>query len=138
MDRITWLHDMRHACEVEYDLEAPLYWDKYGLYSNITHRQFLQEFLSFLPESSQILDAACGAGRYEPFLLDKGLSIIGIDQSQGMLARAKEKFPGVQFEKIGLQEMTFRDVFAGAICMDAMENVCPKIGLLCSITLIGH
>ncbi len=126
MDRITWLQDMRHACEVEYDLEAPLYWDKYGLYSNITHQQFLQEFLSVLPQKSTILDAACGAGRYEPFLMEKGLSIIGIDQSQGMLARAKEKFPGVQFEKIGLQEMAFRDDFNGAICMDAMENVCPE------------
>jgi cyclopropane fatty-acyl-phospholipid synthase-like methyltransferase len=73
-----------------------------------------------------ILDAACGAGRYLPFLLEKGHSIIGIDQSQGMLARAKAKFPDVQFEKVGLQEMVYREVFDGAICMDAMENVCPE------------
>jgi len=126
MDRITWLKELRRACEAQYDREAPLYGEKYGLYSNITHQQFLQEFLSLVPPKSTILDAACGAGRYLPFLLEKGHSISGIDQSQGMLANAKAKFPGVQYEKVGLQEMAYRGVFDGAICMDAMENVCPE------------
>jgi ubiquinone/menaquinone biosynthesis C-methylase UbiE len=97
-----------------------------GLYSNTIHQQFLQEFLSLLPQSNTILDAACGAGRYLPYLLEKKHSIIGIDQSQGMLARAKAKFLSVQFEKAGLQEMAYQEVFDGAICMDAMENVSPE------------
>jgi SAM-dependent methyltransferase len=127
MDRITWLNEMRHACEEQYDTRwAPLYGEKWGLYRNTTHQQFIREFLSRLPSSRMILDAACGAGRYLPFLLEKNHSIVGIDQSQGMLARARAKFPGVQFEKIGLQEMAYREVFHGAICMDAMENVCPE------------
>jgi ubiquinone/menaquinone biosynthesis C-methylase UbiE len=130
MDRITWLREMRHDCEEKYDHYAPLYWEEYGLYSNITHQQFLQEFLSLLPQRSMILDAACGAGRYVPFLLEKTHSILAIDQSEGMLARAKAKFPDVQFEKVGLQEMAYRDAFDGAICMDAMENVCPEDWLL--------
>lgn len=89
MDRITWLRGMRRNCEKQYDtVWAPLYGEeKAGLYSNVTHQQFIHEFLSLLPRSSTILDAACGAGRYLPFLLEKGHSIIGIDQSQGMLAR---------------------------------------------------
>jgi cyclopropane fatty-acyl-phospholipid synthase-like methyltransferase len=128
MDRMTWLKEMRRDCEEQYDVRwAPLYGDdKAGLYSNITHQQFIQEFLSLLPPNCTILDAACGAGRYEPFLLEKTHSIVGIDQSQGMLERAQAKFPAVQFEKVGLQEMAYQDVFDGAICMDAMENVCPE------------
>jgi ubiquinone/menaquinone biosynthesis C-methylase UbiE len=127
MDRITWLKEMRRECEEQYDTRwAPLYGEKWGLYSNTTHQQFIQEFLSVLPQSSMILDAACGAGRYLPFLLEKNHSVIGIDQSQGMLERAKAKFPGVQFEKVGLQEMRYKDVFDGTICMDAMENVPPE------------
>jgi ubiquinone/menaquinone biosynthesis C-methylase UbiE len=127
MDRITWLRKMRRDCEEQYDTRwAPLYGEKWGLYNNTTHQQFIQEFLSLIPQGSIILDAACGAGRYVPFLLEKKHSIIGIDQSQGMLARAKTKFPGVQFEKVGLQELAYREVFDGAICMDAMENVCPE------------
>ena len=124
MDRITWLREMRRNCEEEYDTRwAPLYGEKWGLYSNTTHQQFLHEFLTLLPQRSMILDAACGAGRYLPFLLEQGHSILGIDQSQGMLARAKAKFPVVQFEKVSLQEMGYRGVFDGAICMDAMEFV---------------
>jgi ubiquinone/menaquinone biosynthesis C-methylase UbiE len=126
MDRITWLKEMRCECEEQYDrVWAPLYGEgKLGLYSNVTHHQFIHEFLNLLPQRSTILDAACGAGRYTPFLLEKGHSVVGIDQSQGMLAQALAKFPSVQFEKVGLQEMAYQAVFDGVICMDAMENVC--------------
>lgn len=126
MDRITWLREMRRDCEEQYDREAPLYDTEGGVYSNIAHQQFIQEFLDYLPENSKILDAPCGTGKYLPFLLEKRHSVTGIDQSQGMLERAKAKFPEVQFEKVGLQEMAYREVFDGAICMDAMENVPPE------------
>ncbi len=126
MDRISWLRELQRDCETKYDGAAPLYWEKYGLYSNTTHLQFIQELLSHLPEGSAILDAACGAGRYEPFLLEKGHSVVGTDQSEGMLGRAREKFPGVRYEKMGLQEIAYREVFEAAICMDAMENVPPE------------
>ena len=126
MNRITWLREMRRDCEMQYDRESPLYGEQYGLYSNTTHQQFLQEFLKLIPPKSMILDAACGAGRYLPFLLEKEHSVLGIDQSQGMLARAKAKFPSVQFQKVGLQEMAYQEIFDGVICMDAMENVCPE------------
>ena len=126
MDRITWLREMRRDCEEQYDRESTLYDEQGGVYSNITHQQFIQEFLSFLPPNSKVLDAPCGTGRYLPFLLEKGHSLVGIDQSHGMLERAKIKFPTVQFEKMGLQEMAFQEVFEGAICMDAMENVPPE------------
>ena len=132
MDRTTWLRKMRRECEEQYDVVwAPLYGEeKTGLYANVIHEQFIQELLDLLPQRSTILDAACGAGRYLPLLLEKGHSIIGIDQSQGMLACAKAKFPSVHFEKIGLQEMTYQEIFDGAICMDAMENVCPEDWML--------
>lgn len=127
MDRSTWLRKMQRDCEEQYDTRwAPEYGEKWGLYSNVTHQKFLQEFLSLLPENSLILDAACGAGRYLPYLLEKNHSVIGVDQSQGMLARAKAKFPAVLFEKMSLQEISYREMFDGVICMDAMENIPPE------------
>jgi cyclopropane fatty-acyl-phospholipid synthase-like methyltransferase len=59
-------------------------------------------------------------------LLEAGHSVVGIDQSEGMLARARERFPEVRYERIGLQEMDFREAFDGVICIDAMEHVCPE------------
>jgi 2-polyprenyl-3-methyl-5-hydroxy-6-metoxy-1,4-benzoquinol methylase len=79
-----------------------------------------------VPPCSVLLSAACGAGRFDGVLLEAGHSVVGIDQSAGMLARAREHFPGARYEKIGLQEMDFREEFDGAICMDAMEHICPE------------
>jgi len=127
MDRTDWLRKMRRESEEQYDTRwAPLYGEKWGLYDNETHQQFVQKLLGLLPRGSNILDAACGAGRYLPYLLERGHTIIGIDQSQGMLSRAKARFPAVQFEKLGLQDMAYQELFDGAICMDAMEHVCPE------------
>ena len=128
MDRSAWLKSMRRECEAQYDtVWASLYGEgKVGLYSNITHQHFLEEFINLLSHNSTILDAACGAGRYLPFLLGKGHTVIGIDQSKGMISQAKAKFPAIQFERLGLQEMVFQALFDGAICMDAMENISPE------------
>jgi SAM-dependent methyltransferase len=43
-----------------------------------------------------------------------------------MLRRAKEHFPQVRYEQMGMQEMAFREEFDGVICMDAMEHVSPE------------
>jgi 2-polyprenyl-3-methyl-5-hydroxy-6-metoxy-1,4-benzoquinol methylase len=127
MDRNDWIKERRREAEERYDtLWAPLYEEKWGVYSNATHQQFIQKFLRLLPQHSTILDAACGAGRYMPMLLEKGHTILGIDQAQGMLDQAKAKFPTVHMEKTGLQELNYSEIFEGAICMDALEHVCPE------------
>ena len=43
-----------------------------------------------------------------------------------MLARAQAQFPTVRTEKIALQELAYREVFEGIICIDAMEHVFPE------------
>jgi 2-polyprenyl-3-methyl-5-hydroxy-6-metoxy-1,4-benzoquinol methylase len=117
---------MREKAEALYDHFSPQYWVKFGLYANETHREYLQKFLERVAPRSTLLSAACGAGRYDGILLEAGHSVVGIDQSEGMLARAREHFPEVQYKKMGLQEMDFREAFDGIICMDAMEHVCPE------------
>ncbi len=127
MDRIEWLKLKRREAEEQYNTEwAPLYGEKYGLYPNATHLRFIRKFLRLLPHPASILDAACGAGRYFPLLLGTGRTVTGVDQSEGMLARAKEKYANLRLEKIGLQEITFDQEFDGAICVDAMEHICPE------------
>jgi SAM-dependent methyltransferase len=126
MERAEWLKQMRDKAEALYDHISPEYWVNFGFYANESHREYLQKFLDRLAPRSTLLSAACGAGRYDGMLLEAGHSVVGIDQSAGMLARASEHFPGARYEKMGLQEMDFHEAFDGAICMDAMENVCPE------------
>ncbi len=126
MDRSEWLKQMRLKAEALYDHISPLYWKTYGLYENKEHLAHLQKFLEMVPPGEAVLSAGCGAGRYDGYLLEAGHPVTGIDQSTGMLDLARQHFPQVRYAKIGLQEITFRQEFAGVICIDALEHVCPE------------
>ncbi len=131
MDRIAWLKKMRDQAEALYDHVAPAYWETFGTYPNETHLQFLQKFLGRLAPRSDLLDAACGAGRYDGFLLEAGHRVLGIDQSSQMLARAREVLPQecfaqLRYARLGLQEMDFQAEFDGAICIDSLEHIPPE------------
>lgn len=126
MNRADWLKHVQDQTEAMYDHFSPGFWVKYGFYDNETHLVYLQKFLERILPGGVVLSAACGAGRYDGLLLEAGHPVVGIDQSAGMLARAKEKFPQARYEQKSMQDMAFREEFEGAICMDAMEHICPE------------
>jgi 2-polyprenyl-3-methyl-5-hydroxy-6-metoxy-1,4-benzoquinol methylase len=137
MERAEWLKRMRDMAEALYDRFAHYYWVNWGVDVDEMHRAYLRKFLGLVRQPARsglpgaILSAACGAGRFDGLLVEAGYSVVGTDQSAGVLARAREhfppeQFPQVRYEKIGLQEMDFREEFDGAICMDAMEHICPE------------
>lgn len=126
MERAEWLTQMRKRAEALYDRFSSRYWVTWGMAVEETHRAYLQKFLERVPPSSMILSAACGAGRFDGLLLEAGHRVVGIDQSAGVLKLAQEHFPEVEYVKVALHEMNFREMFEGVICMDAMEHICPE------------
>lgn len=126
MERAEWLTQMRKRAEALYDRFSSRYWVTWGMAVEETHRAYLQKFLERVPPSSMILSAACGAGRFDGLLLEAGHRVVGIDQSAGVLKLAQEHFPEVEYVKVALHEMNFREMFDGVICMDAMEHICPE------------
>lgn len=127
MERSLWLKETRRLAEQRMDTRwAPIYDENWGASISPTHQQFIHRFLDRLPRHSSILDAACGTGKYWPMLLEQGHTVLGIDQSRGMLSRARAKSPEVQVGKVGLQEMRYVEMFDGVICMDAMEMIFPE------------
>ena len=126
MERAEWLEQVRQKTESLYDHISPLYWEKYGIWVSETHVRYLLKFLGRLPPHSRILSAGCGAGLYDGLLLEAWHSVVGIDLSAEMLARAIRKHPGIRYEKKGLQELDFQDEFDGVICIDALEHVFPE------------
>jgi SAM-dependent methyltransferase len=126
MERVEWLKQMRDKAEALYDHFSPLYWVKYGISVSETHASYLLKFLGRVAPRSTLLSAGCGAGKYDGMLLEAGHSVVGIDLSAGMLARARERFPKVRYLKKGLQEMDFQNEFDGVICIDALEHVFPE------------
>ena len=126
MDRSAWLKEQRRVTEDQDDtIYAPIY-DEYWGAIDPTHHQFFNRFLGLCPPQAHILDAPCGTGKYWPLILASGRTVFGIDQSRGMLAWGHDKFPEVPIEKVGLQEMDYREAFDGAVCIDALEMVAPE------------
>jgi 2-polyprenyl-3-methyl-5-hydroxy-6-metoxy-1,4-benzoquinol methylase len=127
MDRQAWIKQKRRRSEERMDtLFAPTYDEHWGNYNNDSHRAMLGRFLALCPPAANILDAACGTGKYWPMIFESGRAVRGIDQAQQMLVVASAKFPDVPVEKLGLQEISFAEAFDGIICMDAMEFVFPE------------
>ena len=126
LSREAWLQQMRRNTEALYDRFATRYWITWGVTVPETHRAYLQKFLQRIPPGAKLLSAACGAGRFDGQLLAAGHAVVGIDQSAGVLAVARKRFPQVDYRKMALHEMNFHEAFDGIICMDAMEHVCPE------------
>jgi ubiquinone/menaquinone biosynthesis C-methylase UbiE len=126
MDRGSWLAALRASVEERYDrLYSPTY-DEDDIPITSTHRRFVEKLIESCPSGGAILDAPCGTGRYFAMVLAAGRTVVGIDESAGMLARAREKHPGVVLEKGGLQELEFDAAFHAAMCIDAMEYIFPE------------
>ncbi len=127
MERYTWLKEKRRLSEERMDhLFAPVYDENWGASIHPLHHRFVSQLIEACPPHGVILDAACGTGKYWPIVIASERTLFGIDQSQGMLAQAHRKFPHVKVEKMGLQEVLFRDAFDAIICVDAMENIFPE------------
>lgn len=125
MERRAWLDDRRAAVEEDYTRTADTY-DVDIQPIRPTHRGFVQRLLETCPPGGIVLDAPCGTGRYFSFVREAGRRVVGIDQSTGMLARARATGLAERLENVGLQEMTFEAAFDGSMTVDAMENVPPE------------
>jgi SAM-dependent methyltransferase len=126
VDRQSWLRERRQTAEERHDaIHAFTYDDQYGEIGP-THRRFVADLIGRCPPDGTILDAACGTGKYFAMVMDAGRRVVGTDQSSGMLAKARSRFPAVATEKVGLQELSFDAEFDAVMCVDAMENISPE------------
>jgi len=66
------------------------------------------------PPGARILDAGCGMGATLGLLVEEGFDALGLDRSDDLLSKAKQKGPAVHED---LRDMPFEDgSFDGAIC----------------------
>jgi 2-polyprenyl-3-methyl-5-hydroxy-6-metoxy-1,4-benzoquinol methylase len=98
-DRVTEVNAAYHDAIVEkYEQRGE------GLSQDVlswTRRIFEREVYPALAGASErpaAIDWGCGSGYLEQFLDGRELDLLGIDVSEGMLARAREKFPWGRFE----------------------------------------
>ena len=107
MDRQAWLDDLRASVEERYDrLYSPTFDEDAPISS--THLEFVERVIQSCPPGGAILDAPCGTGRYVEKVLAAGRTVVGIDQSAGMLARARAKHPEARSRETQLAGTGFR------------------------------
>src|SRR5918994_1393549 len=103
--RRAFLDERRAASARRYDeLHAPSYDEHWGDIDP-THRACVDRLVASTPDGGLVVDAACGTGKYWPQLLAAGRRVLGVDQSAGMLARARAKHPSVPARTLALQEL---------------------------------
>ncbi|MCW2833328.1 MAG: class SAM-dependent methyltransferase, partial [Nocardioides sp.] len=62
-----------------------------------------------------VADAGCGTGRVSAHLVARGLDVIGIDLSPGMIDVARRTYPELNFEVGALEELPFPDDTLGGL-----------------------
>lgn len=65
---------------------------------------------------SELLDVACGAGRYTVPLFEAGYAMTGIDISDDFLAVARQRQPRIGWQRGDIRALPWRGRFGGALC----------------------
>ena len=60
-------------------------------------------------KGKKVLDIGCGVGRTTINLINKGYDVIGIDYSEKLIKRAKEKYPKIDFRVMDACDLNFED-----------------------------
>ena len=87
------------------------------------------------------LDAGCGTGRHASFLVAKGCSTIGVDQSTAMLDLARAKVPTARFlegnlESLPLAEMSV-DLAVASLALCHLPDPTPGVNELARVLRPG-
>ena len=129
-DRRSFITERRQAAVHRFDtLHSPHYDENWGAISP-SHAAFVARLTTLIRPGGDVLDTACGTGKYWPALLAAGLRVTGADQSAGMLAQARRKHPEIPARVLALQDLAgagdLRGRFDGLLCVDALENIAPE------------
>lgn len=111
-----------------YDANASDYASKTD---HFVRTEIIGQFLTLLPSTSaKVLDAGCGVGKTTRTLAEKGLDLIGVDISEGLLKEAKKRAPSLTFIKgdmrsLGFPDNKFDGIFAQAslVHLESLDDV---------------
>ncbi|MFD7701993.1 class I SAM-dependent DNA methyltransferase [Streptomyces caelestis] len=79
-------------------------------------RALLAGFAELVGEGGRVADLGCGPGEVTAHLASLGLSVLGLDLSEGMLAIARREHPGLRFEQGSMRNLDLPDgALAGVV-----------------------
>ena len=89
-------------------------------------------FISFLKSGALVLDVGCGAGVSARYLLDRGLSVVGVDFSEKMIEIAKREVPDAIFRIADIKDLSgivksFDGIFARAVLLHVPKSEAGEV-----------
>jgi SAM-dependent methyltransferase len=85
------------------------------------------EFISRLPKGGSVLDVGCGSGVKSAYLINHGLSVVGIDLSENLLTIARSVAPEAEFTHLSMTDLeTLESEYDGVFAQASLLHI-PKI-----------
>ncbi len=89
-------------------------------------REILGRFAERVRGREPVYDLGCGPGHVARYLLDRGVRVTGLDLSPGMVARARELNPGIEFRPGDMRALDDRDQsVAGLVAFYSIIHIPP-------------
>ncbi len=87
-------------------------------------REYIDTVLLTAPVGSTILDMGCGTGHpMAEYIISQGHHILGVDQSEEMLAIAKRNFPNEKWVLSPMENYETQKIYRGALLWDSLFHV---------------
>jgi SAM-dependent methyltransferase len=87
-------------------------------------RALLDRFADATRDRGLVCDLGCGPGQLARYLHERGVDVVGIDLSPGMIAEARRLNPGLRFEVGSMLALDVEDgALAGAAAFYSIVNV---------------
>jgi trans-aconitate methyltransferase len=100
----------------------------------------LIDLLAAVP-GQRVLDLGCGTGRHAGLLADQGVRVLGLDQDEAMLAKAREDNPGLTFvhadaRSFDLGSLGQDEPFEGCLSNAALHWMTPQDQVLANVRAV--
>jgi ubiquinone/menaquinone biosynthesis C-methylase UbiE len=100
------------------------------IYDELRHkpldRHLLDRFADRIRGSGMVCDLGCGPGQVARYLREHGVAVCGVDLSLGMVERARQLNPGIEFIQGDMKALDLEDgAWAGIAAFYAIVNMPP-------------
>ena len=93
----------------------------------LVERDWLDRFRGLLPPAGAVLDIGCGSGvPIARYLVDRGLSVTGVDSAPEMIALFEANLPGQRAQVADMRTLDLAERFDGILAWDSFFHLSPS------------
>ena len=116
-----------------YDLVSQEYADR--IYAELEHkpldRKLLDRFAALMQGAGLVCDMGCGPGQIARYLSDRGVSVVGVDLSSGMIQIAQKLNPDIEFRQGNMMALDIEDeAWAGIAAFYSIIHIPRQLAVL--------